>query len=483
MAVDRSQVRVRAEAGQRPWPTVEKLLSELSFHLSAAQVGITISTLVFGAMVAPLGAALVAPIIQMFIPDFSNIALTGTITVALATALQVVMGEVVPKTLGIAEPLPVLRVLAPAIKWWGWIVRPVVSVVNNMADSIVARLGMEPSEELGGFQSLGELESVIRASGEEGTLDPEDVTRLTRTIRFTEKTAGDILTPRIDVAVLEREHNLADLVKLSAETGYSRFPVIGTDFDDVLGIVDVKAAVGVPPEQRCDVQLSDVMTEPLIVAEDRSLDSLLDEMNTDKHQIAVVIDEQAGVSGIVSIEGIVEEIVGEIDDEYDGENLVEGVTEVREATWVISGGAHPDEVEEGTGLVLPEGRFETLAGYVLEGLQSIPKIGDTYENDGWVFEVVEMDRFRIAQLKVTEPAKPIPDPDDKTRSDTKTAATTASGDSDSNAVIDDATGNTDTVKRSSIGGTVTAITSETLTATTSESATTTNSDSSKEVTP
>lgn len=417
VAVDRSQVRVRAEAGKRPWPTVETLLSELSFHLSAAQVGITISTLVFGAMVAPLGAALVAPVIKIFLPDFSNLALTGTITVALATALQVVMGEVVPKTLGIAEPLPVLRVLAPAIKWWGWIVRPIVSVVNNMADAIVSRLGMQPNEELGGFQSLGELESVIRVSGQEGTLAPEDVTRLTRTIRFTEKTAGDILTPPIDLEFLEREDTLAELVSLSARTGFSRFMVVGTDVDDVLGIVDVKQALGVPPARRSEVSLYEIMTEPLIVAEDRELDSLLDEMNTDKHPLAVVIDEQAGVSGIVTIEDLVEEIVGEIDDEYDSSSIDDGVTELREATWVISGGSHPDEVEEGTGLVLPEGHFETLAGFVLESLQRIPQIHERFTYQGWSFEVVEMDRFRIAQVKVTEPPKPVPAQDNSNPED------------------------------------------------------------------
>lgn len=404
MAVDRAQVKVRADAGQRPWPTVEKLLSELSFHLSAAQVGITISTLIFGAMVAPLGAALVAPLIQTLVPDFSNIALTTTITIALATVLQVVMGEVVPKTLGIAEPLRVLGVLAPAIKWWGFIVRPGVQVINNQADWIVSKLGMDPSEELGGFQSLGELESVIRASGEEGTLDPEDVTRLTRTIRFTNKTAGDILTPRIDLEFLERDNTLADLVSLSASSGFSRFPVVGTDSDDVLGIVDVHQALGITPASRQEVPLDQVMVEPLIVAEDRELDSLLDEMNSDNRAVAVVIDEQAGLSGLVTLEDILEEIVGEIDDEYDSSNLVEGVTEVLKSTWVVSGGAHPDEVEEGTGFELPEGQFETLAGFVLEGLQKIPSVGDLYSYNGWTIEVLEMDRLRIAQLRLTEPA-------------------------------------------------------------------------------
>ena len=167
---------------------------------------------------------------------------------------------------------------------------------------------------------MSELEFVIRASGEKGTLDPEDVTRLTRTIRFADKSAGDILVPRVDLTVVESDHTLADVCRLSSETGHSRFPVIGDDTDDVLGVVHVKSALGVAPGQRCSVSVSDCMTEAFVVPEARELDSLLDEMYSDEHHLAFVLDEHGGVAGIVTIEDIVEEIVGEIDDEHDSKN-------------------------------------------------------------------------------------------------------------------------------------------------------------------
>jgi CBS domain containing-hemolysin-like protein len=400
VAIDRAQVSLRAARDEKPWPTVQKLLTELSFHLSAAQIGITISSLIFGFLAAPVGRKLLGPIIDPIVGEDTSAWLTVVISFALANILQVVLGEVVPKTVAIAEPIRVLKALSRGIALWGFVVRPIVQVVNGMADWIVARLGMETSGELHGIASMSELEYVIRASGEEGTLDPEDVTRLTRTIRFAEKSAGDILVPRVDLTVVESDATLADLCRLSGETGHSRLPVIGHDTDDVLGVVHVKSALGVAPGDRSNVSVVDRMTEAFVVPEARELDSLLDEMYSDDHHLAFVLDEHGGVAGIVTIEDIVEEIVGEIDDEYD-RATVGGVQEIAEGQFVLAGGMHPDEVEEGTGLAIPEGDYETIAGFALDQLQRIPELGDQFDWQHWSFQVIEMDRWRIAKLQAT----------------------------------------------------------------------------------
>jgi len=400
VAVDRSQVALRAESGERPWPTVQKLLTELSFHLSAAQVGITISSLIFGFLAAPLGRQLLGPIIDPIFGESTSGWLIVALAFALANILQVVLGEVVPKTVGIAEPIRVLRVLARGVAIWGFLVRPVVASVNKMADWIVSRFGLEPTDELHGITSRSELEHVIRASGIQGTLDPEDVTRLTRTIRFADKTAGDILVPRVDLMVVDREDTLAEVCTLSVDSGHSRFPVIGDDTDDVLGVVHVKSALGITPERRVDVGVEQHMTTAFVVPEARELDSLLEEMYRDEHHMAFVLDEHGGVAGIVTIEDIVEEIVGQIDDEYD-ESTVHEIQRGADGAFVLIGGMHPDEVEEATGLELPEGEYETLAGYALDKFQRIPSIGDSFVAEGWNFEVAEMDRWRIARMHVT----------------------------------------------------------------------------------
>ena len=399
VAVDRSQVSLRSSRNERPWPTVQSLLGELSFHLSAAQVGITISSLIFGFIAAPVGRRLLGPLLDPLVGKETSGWLTVAIAFALANMLQVVLGEVVPKTVAIAEPMRVLRYLARGIALWGFLVRPVVQVVNNMADWIVARMGMEPSDELHGVTSMSELEHVIRTSGEKGTLDPEDVTRLTRTIRFAEKSAGDILVPRVDLVVVEREHTLADLCRLASDTGHSRFPVIGDDTDDVLGIAHVKSALGVAPTERMTVSVVESMTEAFVVPEARELDSLLDEMYSDDHHLAFVLDEHGGVAGIVTIEDIVEEIVGEIDDEYD--RATADVRHESAGSFVVAGGMHPDEVEEATGVSIPEGDYETVGGFALDQLQRIPDVGASFVCADWSFEVAEMDRWRIAKIRMT----------------------------------------------------------------------------------
>lgn len=400
LAVDRSQVVARASRGERPWPTVRNLQAEVSYHLAAAQVGITISSLIFGFLTVPLGRRLLGPVIDPFIGDDTSIWLTGAIAYVFANIFQVVLGEVVPKTVGIAEPMKVLRVLTPGIAAWGFVVRPIVSVLNRFADWIVSLVGLEPADELAGISSRSELEHVIRASGQQGTLDPEDVTRLTRTIRFADKTAGDILVPRVDLLVIDREDSLLQLCSLSVESGHSRFPVIGADTDDVLGVVHVKTALAFAPERRSDVGVEEHMTAAFVVPEARELDSLLEEMYRDEHHMAFVLDEHGGVAGIVTIEDIVEEIVGEIDDEYD-ESAVHEIERGADGAFVLHGGLHPDEVEEATGLLLPDGEYETLAGFALDRFQRIPAVGDSFDELGWTFTVTEMDRWRIARVQLS----------------------------------------------------------------------------------
>lgn len=407
VAVDRSKVAVMAERGERPWKLVQKLLSELSFHLSAAQVGITISSLIFGFLAAPVGRQLLSPIIGLVVSDTTSIWLTVVIAFAMANMLQVVLGEVVPKTLAIAEPIPVLRVCARGIAIWGFLVRPIVKIINNMADALVAKMGMEPAEELSGVKSLGELEHVIRASGAEGMLDPEDVTRLTRTIRFAEKTAGDILVPRVDLVTIASGASLADLARLSEQSGHSRFPVVGDGSDDVRGLVHAKRVLAYSPKQRESVHVGAVMREAYVVPESRELDSLLDEMYRQAHHLAFVLDEHGGLAGIVTLEDIVEEIVGEIGDEHDlGEQVHVQPQLGGEQGFFVSGSLHPDELEEATGIEIPEGSYETVAGFVLDQLQKVPDEGDCFTFESWRFCVAEMDNWRVAKIAI-ETSNPV----------------------------------------------------------------------------
>jgi CBS domain containing-hemolysin-like protein len=327
---------------------------------------------------------------------------TVAIALAVATVLQMVLGELVPKSVAITYPNGTARLLSAAIRLYGIVAGPVIWFFENTANAVVRALGIEPRGELDATRSLEELQYLFRSSAEEGTLAPEDVSLLTRSIRFAEKTADDALVPRVEIVAIERDRTVADLVQLAIDTGYSRYPVIGSDLDDVVGVVHVKSIYGLPVEARATTPVESIMSEVLAVPEARVLDDLLADFRSSRSYLAVVVDEHGGTAGIITLEDLLEEIVGEIDDEYDDEPAV--LTRVEEAgTYVLAGGLHPDEVFEATQFALPEGEYETLAGFVLDRLGHIPEPGERFEYAGWKFEVVAMQRLRVATVRIVAP--------------------------------------------------------------------------------
>ena len=324
------------------------------------------------------------------------------VALAVATVIQMVVGELVPKNVAIARPVASAYTMAPIFRIYGMVFGPMITFLNGAANWTVRRLGIEPKEELASVRTIEELELLIRSSGEQGTLPASSTRLLTRSIRFTGKTAADALVPRTAVESLTAEDSAADLVRAAVTTGYSRFPVVGADLDDVVGLVHVKDAYRVPYEDRPTTPLSALMHDVLVVPESRSLESLLIEMRGTGAHLAVVIDEYAGTAGIITLEDVLEEIVGEIDDEHDPDPAEVQVTAQR-GTWEIPGGFHLDEVADACGLDLPEGEYETVAGFVLDRLQRIPSPGDAVEIDGWRLVVADMDRLRVVTLRVTAP--------------------------------------------------------------------------------
>jgi len=396
VAVDRSGIDRRAEAGDRRARLVRSLLRRLSFHLSGAQLGITVTSLVIGFIARPTVAELMHP------PLGAGVALL--VALLAVTAVQMVVGELIPKGVAIAHPDTTSRGLAPFLRWYGALFGPVIRVLNGAANWTVRRLGLEPAEELSQVRSLPELELVIAASAEEGTLAGSASTLLTRSIRFGRKTAADALIPRVSVHAVSCEATAAELVSLAASTGHSRFPVYGADLDDIRGVVLVKRVHRVPPEQRDQVTVAELMDDVLAVPETRELEDLLFDMQERRQHLVVVVDEYGGTAGIVTLEDLVEEIVGEIDDEYDTRTPL--LTAPGPAgTWVLPGTLHPDEVTDICGFELPEGPYETLAGFVLDRLGRIPEVGDGFTHGEWTIEVARMDRRRIAEvvLRASEP--------------------------------------------------------------------------------
>ncbi|MBW3626605.1 MAG: hemolysin family protein [Actinobacteria bacterium] len=402
VAVDRQRIEVLAEAGDRRARRALALLRRLSFNLSGCQLGITISSLVLGFIAEPTIARVLEPALAP-VPDAWRSAVAIGLALALATVTQMIVGELVPKGMAIALPVPSILALAGSFRIYALVFGPVIRFLNGAADWVVHRLGVDPQEELRHVRSLEELEGLVHSSRREGTLDVEAYQLLTRTIRFGHKSAADALVPRMAVTALPRDATVADLSRLAVESGHSRFPVVGEGLDDVVGVAYAKDVLRFPVEERERTSVTSVVRPPLIIPEGRDLESLLGEMRAQATQLAVVADEYGGVAGIVTLEDLLEEIVGEIEDEHDP--VSPGLTSALPAgTFVLDGGLHPDEVADITGLEVPEGPYETLAGFLLDRLGHLPEAGEQVEYEGWCLEVLEMDRRRIASVRVVAPA-------------------------------------------------------------------------------
>ena len=376
-ALERSQVDGHvAENGDRRSHAVQRAHRELSFQLSGSQLGITITTLVTGYIAEPAIASLFRPGLAAI--GLSEGLAAGTATVLallLATTLSMVFGELVPKNLAIADPLRTARAVvwlqsafANAFRW-------LISGLNAAANAIVRRLGVEPAEELRSARSPRELGSLVRSSAHHGTLDAGTATLLDRSLRFTDRVAEDLMTPRVRVESLDADDTVADLVALARRSGFSRFPVHDRDPDAVLGVVHVKQAFGVPVAERGQVLLRDVVQEVPTVPDSLDGDDLLTRLRGSGLALAVVVDEYGGTAGIVTLEDLVEEIVGDVRDEHDRAEQAK-VRPLGRGSWLVSGLLRDHEVADATGFEVPRGDYETVAGLVLARLGRIPDVGD-----------------------------------------------------------------------------------------------------------
>jgi CBS domain containing-hemolysin-like protein len=399
VAMDRPTVQRAVDAGDSRAKGVLTSLRQLSTVLSASQVGITATTLVLGYIANPsVGALLRGPLEAVGLGERASASVAAVVAMLVATVFSMILGEMVPKTLAISVPLGTAKLAASPVRWFGVAARPLIAVLNGSANWILRRLGIEPQEELSAARSPQELASLVRTSAEAGTIDRHTARLVTASLGFGEQTAADVMTPRSRSSSIERTATAADVLSLARATGHSRFPVIGDDWDDVDGIVHVKKALAVPHERRPDVPVSALMVKPVMVPETIRLDPLLLLLREAGLQLAIVVDEYGGTSGVVTLEDVVEEIVGDVSDEHDraqttGRDLGDG-------TWIVPGMWRPDEVRDRIGAFVPEGTaYETVGGFVMADLGRVPAIGDTVHVPGWTLTVVDMDGLRVDRLR------------------------------------------------------------------------------------
>jgi CBS domain containing-hemolysin-like protein len=420
VTVERSQVQRLADEGDRSAKGILAAMRRLSFQLSGAQLGITITSLLLGVITEPAIAHLLAPLVSAVPGASEHTAHTVAIAAALiiATVAQMVLGELVPKNAALATPLRVARFATPPQRAFSVVFGPLIRTFNAGANAIVRRLGVEPQDELASARSPDELGLLVRLSAEAGTLQPTTAALLHRALRFGDKPAAEAMTPRVDCVVADATARVAELLEIADQTGHLRFPVrADEDRGDgggwgeaagVKGVVGVADAFGVAEADRATTRVAEIMRAPVLVPGTLGLGTVLERLRAARTEMAIVVDEYGGFAGIVTTEDLAEELVGEMADEYDlpEEESAEPVSTrlaPGEST-TVPGGLSADEVEERTGFVMPEGPYETLAGLVLARLGHLPAMGERAVVDGWTLVVTAMERRRVEQITVTAPA-------------------------------------------------------------------------------
>lgn len=400
VTVDRATVEREAAAGEPRALGVQKALRTLSTQLSGAQVGITITNLAIGFLAEPAIATLIdAPLTSLGVPEPAVTPVAVGIGLTISTFFTMLVGELVPKNLALALPLATARATQGFQRGFTRAMAWPIRGLNDSANAVVRRLGIEPQEELRSARSSGELASLAQRSATEGKLDAETAELMERSVEFGTRTAGEIMTPRVRTTSVTDTERAAAVIDLARQTGHSRFPVLDQE-SLVVGTVHVKHAVAVPVHERATTRVRHLMVRPMVVPDSLRLDPLLALLRQDGFQMAVVLDEYGDQAGIVTLEDVVEEIVGDIADEHD--RLGARARQRRDGSWAISGLLRPDEVEDATGWALPESEhYDTVAGLVLQRLERLAEVGDTVEIEVPVRDA-EGDTHRLPLALVVE---------------------------------------------------------------------------------
>ncbi len=396
--LDRVDLESRRSAGEKGLDLSIRAVATTATQLSSAQLGITLTVLLTGFVSEPA-------LSRLLYPSLSNLGLSesGTevfatvVAMTITTVASVLVGELVPKNMALSAPKKVLKGVAPFQLGFTFIFKFLIVFLNNNGNFILRRFGIEPKEELSVARSAEELTSLVRRSASLGTLESDTAKLIEKTLTLTSLLASDIMTPRPQMHTLEREQSAKDLIDLARESGHSRFPILGEDSDDIVGVAHVKQAVAIPPQRRAQVPVSAIMVEPVRVPETMPLDRLILTLRGRGLQFGVVVDEYGGTAGIATLEDAVEELIGDLSDEHDRTKA--HIVQYSDGSASFSGLARPGELRE-IGLKISDDEdYDTIAGFVMSELGKIPQDGDVVELPTGQLKVIRMDGRRVDRIK------------------------------------------------------------------------------------
>ena len=400
VATRRTRIEEMVQQGDRKAESVRTALQDLNRLLSACQLGITLASILLGYVAEDTVAVLLhdwvrgLPAAVSFLGRAAVISIVAVVTISF---LHVVVGELAPKALAITFPEGTSRWLAVPLMLFSWVTAPVTNFLNWCAKRLVRLFGVEVvTGVIEGVHSPDEIMMIVKQSKESGDLEDEDVRLIEGVFEFTEKLARDVMTPRTEVFGLPADITVADAADQVAEVGRSRYPIYRESLDDIVGIVHAKEILGAL-RQRGTEPISSLMRQPLFLPGTREVEDVLTDMQRLSTQIAVVLDEFGGTAGIVTMEDLIEEIVGEIYDEYDE---VEPLPVAGKDGVTVAGDAEIGDLNKRLGVTIDGGDHQTIGGLVFGALGRLPHKGDQVQQDGVVLEVLGMDKLRVDKVRL-----------------------------------------------------------------------------------
>jgi CBS domain containing-hemolysin-like protein len=392
VAVDRGKLRRLAAEGDQAAARALTVTARLSFMLSGAQLGITVTVLLVGYVAEPfVGEGLADLLGTAGVSRSVSLPVSVVLVLLLSTVIQMVLGELAPKNLAIARPEALARALSRSTVIYLTVFAPVIRLFDMAAARLLRRVGVEPIDELPSGATAEDLEQIIAESRAEGHLDAQISALLDRGLDFRRLTAGEAMVPRVDVHTVREDEPVRRVVDL-LETGHSRFPVRGGDgVDDVTGVVSIADVMDVPPAERSTTPVRAVAVAPLLVPGTLPLPAVLDRLRAGHRQMACVVDEYGGFAGVITLEDIAEELVGPIRDEDD--HPEPSPRRQADGSWLVPARWRIDEVSDATGVELPEApEYDTVSGLVMRELGRVPSVGDRVELADAVLSVESVDR-------------------------------------------------------------------------------------------
>ncbi len=397
--LERTELEKRQAQGERGLAPSIRALKLTSTHISGAQVGITITTMLTGFLAEPSLSKIIEPGLKFLgVSATTQKAIAIGISLVLASLFATLVGELIPKKLALSLPLTVNKAVVGFQLVFTFVFGWLIWLLNTTGNAIVRSLGIEPKEELSSSRTAEELSSLVQRSASLGALQQRTADLITKTLELSQLTAADVMTPRTKLTSLDASATVQDVIALSHNTGFSRFPVFTGSTDDVDGIVHVKAAASVPREKRYQVPATALMVEPFRVPETMSLEKLMGVLRSHGLQLAIVVDKYGGTAGIVTLEDLIEELVGELGDEHDRAKVE--ITGGKDQSYSFPGMYRPDELLEKLAIKVPEdGSYETVAGFLMSQLGRVAAVGDEVAIENGVLRVERMDGRRVDRIR------------------------------------------------------------------------------------